>query len=259
MLLPMLLLARPQDGFRSQGAMRSRPGRRGFAVTTAFSAGCVSRTHDRSARHPPRADLGKSLRQDRRDDRAPEHEADDGRAGVRDVDRPPHDGNALWHEKPWVVRPVVESETVVLTVHLDISEQSEFARPNGGFPPLSDSLTLCDVVAIHQRTQLTVMTLDDWYDHDSLIEEVVIDVHNRTVSVRGSSYAGPEAAARSPFTLLFVDVNTVTTAVDMVELSANTFAGHINHAKLAHGPGTSHLYLVEGHMSVTSQSAPRFV
>ncbi|KRA65374.1 hypothetical protein ASD89_17550 [Caulobacter sp. Root656] len=103
------------------------------------------------------------------------------------------------------------------------------------------------------------MTIDDWYDHDALIEEVVIDVLNRTVSVRGSSYAGPEAPARNRFTLLFVDVNTVTTAVDMVELTANTFAGHLNHAKLAHGPGTSHLYLVEGHMSVTSLSAPRFM
>ncbi|WP_156035562.1 hypothetical protein [Caulobacter sp. UNC358MFTsu5.1] len=103
------------------------------------------------------------------------------------------------------------------------------------------------------------MTPDDWYDHDALIEEVMIDVPNRRVSIRGASYAGPEAAARSPFTILFVDVNTVTTVADMVELTANTFAGHVNHAKLANGPGTSHLYLVEGHLSVTSQSAPRFV
>ena len=103
------------------------------------------------------------------------------------------------------------------------------------------------------------MTPDDWYDHDSLIEEVKIDILKRTVSVRGSSYAGPGAAARSPFTILFVDVDAVTTTADMVELTANTFAGHVNHAKLANGPGTSYLYLVEGYMSVTSQSAPRFV
>lgn len=103
------------------------------------------------------------------------------------------------------------------------------------------------------------MTLDDWYDHDSLIEEVMIDIPNRTVSVRGSSYAGPEVAARSPFTILFVDVDSVTTTADIFALTASAFAGHINHAKLANGPGTSHLYLVEGYMSVTSKSAPRFV
>lgn len=101
------------------------------------------------------------------------------------------------------------------------------------------------------------MTLDDWCDHDSLIEEVVIDILKRTVSVRGLSYAGPKATARSPFTILFVDVDAVTTAADLVELTANTFAGHVNHAKLSDGPGTSHLYLVEGYISVTAQSRPR--
>jgi hypothetical protein len=104
------------------------------------------------------------------------------------------------------------------------------------------------------------MTLDDWYDHDSLIEQVLIDVVTRTVSVKVLAYdGGPGSTKRVSFTIVFEKVDAVNTAADLGELAANTFAGHVNHAKLAEGPGTSYLYLVEGYMSVTAGSAPRLI
>jgi hypothetical protein len=101
------------------------------------------------------------------------------------------------------------------------------------------------------------MNLDDWIDHhDALIEGLHIDPSRRQVTVRLLSYPGLSAPQRVPATITFTEVDLVSATVDLMVLADNAFAGHVNQARLADGPGTSHFYLTEGYLAVTSRRPP---
>lgn len=101
------------------------------------------------------------------------------------------------------------------------------------------------------------MTHASWEDHDSLLDKIEIDVVAQIVTVHLQSYFGSDRRSREPATITFTGVKAVTTAADLLDLAANTFAGHLNHAHLAERGGTSHFYLVEGYIAVTSTDAPQ--
>ncbi|PVM93325.1 hypothetical protein [Caulobacter endophyticus] len=93
--------------------------------------------------------------------------------------------------------------------------------------------------------------------HDALIDSLEVDFAARTVRLRVQVYPEPiHAAERMTMTLDFSGVASFVSTADLRELAENASAGHVNHWHLAEGPGASHIYLVEGYITVTAEAAP---
>ncbi len=99
----------------------------------------------------------------------------------------------------------------------------------------------------------------DIYDdfHDALIDRLEIDFAARQVVMVLQVHIGEASPVRTPMTITFTTVRGVTTSADLMSLQDNAFAGHVSHAHLADGAGTSHIYLVEGYLAVTADAPPR--
>lgn len=100
------------------------------------------------------------------------------------------------------------------------------------------------------------MLYDEQQGHDSQIDAIAIDVLCRTVTLRLSAYATEESPKRDAIEIVFRDVEQVQCIADLVKLGDNRSAGNITHWHIAHGPGSSFFYLIEGCLVVTAQTAP---
>jgi hypothetical protein len=96
--------------------------------------------------------------------------------------------------------------------------------------------------------------LNDWNGHDALIESIVVNVREKSVSVRLLAYPDENSKDRKPIELIFADVESVTTSTNLDQMEANSFAGTVNHWHLAEGPGSSFFYLIEGYIAVKAHS-----
>ena len=103
------------------------------------------------------------------------------------------------------------------------------------------------------------MLFDDLQGHDSQLEGVAFDAAKQTVSVHLLTYPEPNASQRLAITIVFNDVATFGLNADVASLADNQLAGNVNHWHIADGGGTSHIYLVEGYISISSPSAPKLV
>ena len=92
--------------------------------------------------------------------------------------------------------------------------------------------------------------------HDALLEEVIVDVLRRTVTLKMSTYSDPQAPSRIPIDVVFDKVEAVHTSANLKELERHHFAGHMTSWKVAKAGGTSYFYLVAGYLSITAKTAP---
>lgn len=104
-----------------------------------------------------------------------------------------------------------------------------------------------------------VMLYSDEQGHDSQIEGITIDTSARTASIILLSYTETDSAKRVKIEIAFVDVVSMTAYADMLALADNKAAGNVSHWNIAEGEGTSHFYLIEGYLAVTSRSAPKLI
>lgn len=103
------------------------------------------------------------------------------------------------------------------------------------------------------------MLYDEQSGHDALLESIEIDAVKNAVSIKLLAYPELNASQRFPIEITFSDVTCVTTQADFIRLAENRCAGTVNHWHIAKGPGTSYFYLIEGFLSVTSNSVPELV
>jgi hypothetical protein len=95
--------------------------------------------------------------------------------------------------------------------------------------------------------------------HDALVDGVEFDAANKTASIHLLAYREADASERVAITILFESVVSLALNADVASLTSNRLAGNVNHWHLAEGEGTSHIYLTEGYIAVSSRSAPQLV
>jgi hypothetical protein len=95
--------------------------------------------------------------------------------------------------------------------------------------------------------------------HDAHLDEVMIDVLRRTVTLRMTAYPDAQAPDRVPIDVKFDNVEAVQTIANLKELERHHFAGHMIYWKVAKAAGTSYFYLVAGCLSVTAKAAPTLI
>jgi len=95
--------------------------------------------------------------------------------------------------------------------------------------------------------------------HDSRLDGIDFDAVMQTASVRVLAYPEPNASERVAITILFKDVESFAVNADLASLANNRSAGNVNHWHIADGGGTSHIYLTEGYIMISSRSAPEMV
>ncbi|WP_340316131.1 hypothetical protein [Rhizorhabdus argentea] len=106
---------------------------------------------------------------------------------------------------------------------------------------------------------MNVMLYDDKQGHDARLDSVEFDAEKRMASVHLLAYPETDAPQRVPITILFEGVLSLALNADLTSLANNRSAGNVNHWHMAEGGGTSHIYLIEGHIAISSQSAPQLV
>lgn len=103
------------------------------------------------------------------------------------------------------------------------------------------------------------MLYDDMQGHDARLDGVDFDAEKRTVLVHLLAYPETNASERIAISILFEGVTSLTLNADLASLASNRSAGNVNHWHIAERDGISHIYLVEGYIGISSQSAPQLL
>lgn len=103
------------------------------------------------------------------------------------------------------------------------------------------------------------MLYSDMQGHDARLDGVEFDAEKRTVTVHLLAYPEKNASKRVAVYILFEGVTSLALNADLASLASNRSAGNVNHWHIAEREGTSHIYLVEGYIGISSQSAPQLL
>ena len=103
------------------------------------------------------------------------------------------------------------------------------------------------------------MLYDDMQGHDARLDGVEFDVEKRTALIHLLAYPDTNASKRVAISILFDGVTSLALNADLVSLARNRSAGHVNHWHIAEREGTPHIYLTEGYIGISSQSAPQLL
>ena len=103
------------------------------------------------------------------------------------------------------------------------------------------------------------MLYDDMQGHDAQLNGVDFDAEKRTALVHLLAYPDANASKRVAISILFEHVTSLALNADLATLASNRSAGNVNHWHIAEREGTSYIYLIEGYIGISSQSAPQLV
>ena len=100
---------------------------------------------------------------------------------------------------------------------------------------------------------------DEMSGHDSQVESVITDPIAKTVTISLRSYETYQSPERIPVKILFSNVTSVSTIMDMKVLAINRGAGNVVQWHIAKKAGTSFITLTGGYLAITARDTPTLI
>lgn len=99
-----------------------------------------------------------------------------------------------------------------------------------------------------------MLAIDAIEMHDALLKNMRVDHPGKKVTIDFDFYQSTDDRARSPLSITFDAVESLSHIADLKRMQANAFAGNVNYWVPSSGPGTTYIYLVDGCIAITAGS-----
>jgi hypothetical protein len=95
--------------------------------------------------------------------------------------------------------------------------------------------------------------------HDAQVEGYEVDPVRKVVTVKFCAYPADPSRERIPVTIVFSQVTSVSTIMDLGEIDRNRTFGNVVQWHIAEKEGTSFIQLTGGMLAITAHAAPTLI